>query len=326
MAACSTAQCSVSPGEPRMRWTLFAALVFGARRNPALLNAQHGDVVLANTDEVAEPDATVHHLKPSIPDDAAPRAAASPTAAAPTVPSLTEEIGDAQGEVEALVDDVVDEMLEPTVVEAAVAAKVKAVEKVEAAKVAEKAEQPEVASSAYLAALTWLFGVSVSIVLYWIFMLVIFVIVGFMWAFLCMGRSRATKTATKHDFGGEFQPVGLCAWMNGPFSAMLEAICCPHYLWAETVSKLGVVDFAPALFVVFVLMCVVPFPYTLGFLCLGVPVRAAVRANLRRTYKQAGSSRCVDCFQDVFVHSFCCCCAIHQEAQFVEQHQQAFAV
>merc|ERR1719240_191126 len=138
-----------------------------------------------------------------------------------------------------------------------------------------------------------------------------------------MNRPRAAKaTATKADFAGEFAPVGLFAC----FSAPLEACCCTPFVWAETVGKLGVLELAPALFFVFFLVCVLPMPYFFGFVLLGLPVRVAVRTYLRRNHKQTGTNRCSDCCTDFLAHAFCCCCAVHQEAAFVELHQQAFAV
>lgn len=313
-----------------MRWTLLAALVFGGlRRNPELLNAasktaaEETETVVTEKETVdpvladdEEPDATVTHLKKGPPESPLERAT-QPAAA----PSLEEELEGVEGDVEKVVDDVVEQMLAPGVVEEALTERVEKVEKLE-----EKGAERNTAALqvGLLSAITYLLGVSLSLVFYWILMFAEFLIAGFVWAFLCMGKKRGGKTPSKESFDGDFQPVGLCAWMNSHMTVILEAICCPHFLWADTVAKLGVIEFPAALFLVFMLVCVIPMPYALGFVLLGLPVRAAARTYIRRSYKQASSSRCFDCCQDVLVHSLCCCCAIHQEAVFVEQYQEAF--
>merc|ERR1719240_2103793 len=146
-----------------------------------------------------------------------------------------------------------------------------------------------VVQTALSAAAVYLLGVVVSLAVYWVAATAYFLVAGFVWAFLCMNRPRAAKaTATKSDFAGEFAPVGLFACFSAPLTAKLEACCCTP------------------------------------FVLLGLPVRVAVRAYLRRNHKQTGTNRCSDCCTDFLAHAFCCCCAVHQEAAFVELHQQAF--
>jgi len=336
--ACDSA---VSPesgaGSAAMRWTFLAATAPALLTRPSLLN-QHGreravtpatppaaatePVVAAAAAEpvLADEDAaaTVQHLKPP----------AAGEAAEPAAPSLTEELVGVEKDMNGAMDNLVDEILAPSVVDDAVAAKVQEIEDdYKQGPDGKKKADMAVVQTALSAAAVYLLGVVVSLAVYWVAATAYFLVAGFVWAFLCMNRPRAAKaTATKSDFAGEFAPVGLFACWAAPITAKLEACCCAHFLWAETVAKLGIVELAPALFLVFFLVCVLPLPYFFGFVLLGLPVRAAVRTHLRRNYKQTGTNRCADCCTDFLAHAFCCCCAVHQEAAFVDLHQQAFAV
>merc|ERR1719440_1074616 len=182
-------------------------------------------------------------------------------------------------------DNLVDEILAPSVVDDAVAAKVQEIEDdYKQGPDGKKKADMAVVQTALSAAAVYLLGVVVSLAVYWVAATAYFLV------------------------AGEFAPVGLFACWSAPLTAKLESCCCAHFLWAETVAKLGIVEMAPALFLVFFLVCVLPAPYFFGFVLLGLPVRAAVRTPLRRNYKQTGTNRCADCCTDFLVHAFCCCC------------------
>jgi len=59
------------------------------------------------------------------------------------------------------------------------------------------------------------------------------------WWFMCLGKKRSTYEPRRMDFQGDLAPVGLFSCFSNSRSVkyIIEAICCPVCLFAETVEK-----------------------------------------------------------------------------------------
>jgi hypothetical protein len=59
------------------------------------------------------------------------------------------------------------------------------------------------------------------------------------WWYFCLGKKRSTSEPRRMDFQGDLAPVGLFSCFSTSRSAkyIIEAICCPACLFAETVEK-----------------------------------------------------------------------------------------
>merc|ERR1719502_195905 len=59
------------------------------------------------------------------------------------------------------------------------------------------------------------------------------------WWYFCLGKKRSTAEPRRMDFQGELTPVGLFSCFSSSRSVkyIIEAVCCPICLFAETVEK-----------------------------------------------------------------------------------------
>lgn len=147
------------------------------------------------------------------------------------------------------------------------------------------------------------------------------------WWYFCLGKKRSTSEPRRMDFQGDLAPVGLfsCISTSRSVKYMLEAICCPLCLFAETVEKARESDR--------------PFPAQ----DFGVPGRTCVTGcltlvtgNLYAVYsflsfrfslmakpppRQRTSFMSAACCTEFL--KLCCCpfCAIRQQADYVELYK-----
>jgi len=163
--------------------------------------------------------------------------------------------------------------------------------------------------------------------------IIILTALGFVWAFACMGSQRSTLEVSRDDLSGDFKPVGLFNCISFRVTNVVETICCHVFMWAETASKLGVGQFGvllggvlflqvldSALIMVLGTSSANSLGYLGGLIFLGI--RLWMRWKLRGDLKQATSNTSADGVYDCCSHLCCTCCAIAQEAEFVEHYEK----
>jgi len=139
-----------------------------------------------------------------------------------------------------------------------------------------------------------------------------------LWYFACKGSERAPRRATKDELKkGDFNPVGLCACCSWKVLNIFEALCCPHFLWAETAGKLQVLNFFALLALVILALALAPLTFTVT-MYLFVLSRIWVRYSMRQRFSQVSQGCCFDMVWDCCIHLLCFPCAVSQEAEFVE--------
>jgi len=139
-----------------------------------------------------------------------------------------------------------------------------------------------------------------------------------LWYFACKGSERAPRRATKDELKkGDFNPVGLCACCSWKVLNIFEAVCCPHFLWAETAGKLQVLNFFALLALVILALALAPLTFTVT-MYLFVLSRIWVRYSMRQRFSQVSQGCCFDMVWDCCIHLLCFPCAVSQEAEFVE--------
>jgi len=140
------------------------------------------------------------------------------------------------------------------------------------------------------------------------------------WYFACKGSERAPRRATKEELKrGDFEPVGLCACCNWKVLNIFEALCCPHFLWAETAGKLQVLNFFVLLVLVILALALIPVTFSVT-MYLFIMSRIYIRYSMRQRFEGArgGQGCCFDMVWDCCIHLLCFPCAASQEAEFVE--------
>jgi len=138
------------------------------------------------------------------------------------------------------------------------------------------------------------------------------------WYFACKGSERAPRRATKDELKrGDFEPVGLCACCNWKVLNIFEALCCPHFLWAETAGKLQVLNFFALLVLVILALALIPVTFSVT-MYLFIMSRIWIRYSMRQRFGQVGQGCCFDMVWDCCIHLLCFPCAASQEAEFVE--------
>jgi len=138
------------------------------------------------------------------------------------------------------------------------------------------------------------------------------------WYFACKGSERAPRRATKDELKkGDFNPVGTCACCNWKVLNIFEALCCPHFLWAETAGKLQVLNFFALFALVILALALVPLTFSIT-MYLFILSRIWIRYSMRNRFGQVGQGCCFDCVWDCCIHLLCFPCAASQEAEFVE--------
>jgi hypothetical protein len=152
----------------------------------------------------------------------------------------------------------------------------------------------------------------------------VFAAVAYMiWSFVCMGQPRATRTVEATELVGGFRPVGLCACLSFRITNVMETLCCAPCMWAETAGKLKVCGMGFGPLVAVVCICWVVSPVTGGLsMILWLFFRCYTRDFMRHKMKQGSESVASDFCIDCLSHTCCACCAIAQEAEFVEHYEQ----
>jgi hypothetical protein len=157
--------------------------------------------------------------------------------------------------------------------------------------------------------------------------LVTFAIQYAVWWYFCLGKKRSTSEPRRMDFQGDLAPVGLfsCFSTSRSVKYIIEAICCPLCLFAETVEKATQKDR--------------PFPAQ----DFGVPGRtlvtaclSALTANIYAVYsalsfrfslmskpppRQRISYVSGTCFTECLKLICCGPCALRQQADYVELYK-----
>jgi len=95
----------------------------------------------------------------------------------------------------------------------------------------------------------------------------------------------------------------------------LLSFCCPAVRWADTVDKVGLAKYWCAIIVYLALIYLLPFTAGFGLIAFAL-VMTAFRGKLRRKFNIESNNLVV--IKDLCAFSWCCCCAIAQEARMVE--------
>jgi len=139
------------------------------------------------------------------------------------------------------------------------------------------------------------------------------------WLCFCLNRNRsvADPAVKKEDMTGDFAPVGLGSCFYSVMNCF-EATFCHACMWAETASKIRWLGCGLPLWIIVVYILVSLEFFTFGLsLLLFAFCRGCMRMSLRESKQQGESKCCADCC----VQILCCPCAIHQEAEFVEDYE-----
>jgi len=147
------------------------------------------------------------------------------------------------------------------------------------------------------------------------------------WWFMCLGKKRSTTEPRRMDFQGDLAPVGLfsCFSNSRSMKYIVEAICCPVCLFAETVEKATQKDR--------------PFPAqdfgVLGRTCV-TGCLTVVTGNIYAVYsmlsfrfslmakpppRQRTSFMSAACCTECLKLLCCAPCAIRQQADYVELYK-----
>lgn len=156
---------------------------------------------------------------------------------------------------------------------------------------------------------------------------------GLLWAACCRGRGRARGAVLRAELlDGDFRPVGVCALWGLKPRAVVEAVCCPGFLWAETMVRTRVLTepVAYGLALLHGTAARLLEPLGLAFCVARVVGRGVMRERhcpedkrAARAFLRAPGGPLGTALRDCALHTCCAPCAVAQEAAFAELKENA---
>merc|ERR1719183_399415 len=147
------------------------------------------------------------------------------------------------------------------------------------------------------------------------------------WWYFCLGKKRSTSEPRRMDFQGDLAPVGLFSCFSSSRSVkyIVEAVCCPICLFAETVEKATQKDrpFPAQDFGVLGRTCITGCLTLLTGNIYALYSALSFRFSLmskpppRQRVSFMSGSCCMECLKVIF----CTPCALRQQADYVELYK-----
>jgi Cys-rich protein (TIGR01571 family) len=148
-----------------------------------------------------------------------------------------------------------------------------------------------------------------------------------LWWYFCLGKKRSNSEPRRMDFQGALAPVGLfsCFSTSRSVKYIIEAICCPLCLFAETVEKATEKDrpFPAQDFGVlgrtFVTGCLTLVTGNIYAVYSALSFRFSLMAKPPPRQRTAlmSAACCMECLKVIF----CTPCALRQQADYVELYK-----